>query len=711
MSFCARAVGLVAAAIPIILFPCTEGRLAPSIGGFGAIAYDDFYQLECNGVMNNGTFGECESFANYYSDSAVTTIPCGVCVNFDVPNGDNTTLENGLDIQGALIFPENYRGTIITPFVFVQGHLVIDNNLEINEDNIDMLKFVMTKTTDVEFLPHTDNSDACRGYACDVGKKTFVVAGGQVRINAIDNTCPTWVNLLDTVTNASAVTVEDYPKPPDPPSSSCSLEILQEDFESGPGDFKSALGCDDEIVNQSHDDSNCFSVENRMKTWQGPFIDIKDEIKACLVPKQKYLLRAKARIMPENPATKPYTNCHSSGTDCLSLIMHTADKLTGMKWRTMTIVSGAAAVDDGVWFDFVSEFELTEDELATSKLYQMLYFGGPELGVKIQIDDVQWNLPSAEMFPDPSLAPVCDNLIVNGDAENSDFFMFPQGFITNVGGSLSIKKETIANSTNTNSYFSIVGRDATFTSITADLITGCIEENSIYTFSQKVRLHSETPTKIRMLLKTTQPNSTSIPAYMTETLGYCKDVGGEAGWVYCQRNWLFTDVHASAEKIELSFVVEVDRTSDLDFDELKVVQYAPPLDLLVVPDSVLGCWGPGAEILQTSHTLDHADENVLSIESVTDNLDGTATVKTTTKIAKPTTVKDDHEMAVEIALLDRNVKIMPVDPNDDFNPKHGANFMVINTPDVAQTITGVNFYKMGQQGNFGRYVSLFSVFA
>ena len=58
-----------------------------------------------------------------------------------------------------------------------------------------------------------------------------------------------------------------------------------------------------------------------MKTWQGLFIDIKEEIKACLVPEQKYLLKAKAH----DPETNPYTSRHSNGTDCLYLIMPTAD--------------------------------------------------------------------------------------------------------------------------------------------------------------------------------------------------------------------------------------------------------------------------------------------------------------------------------------------------------------------------------------------------
>ena len=121
--------------------------------------------------------------------------------------------------------------------------------------------------------------------------------------------------------------------------------------------------------------------------------------------------------------------------------MHTADKVTGMKYRTTPLVTAADSIDDGVWFDFVSEFELTKDELATSTLYQILCFGGPKLGVKIQIDDVQWNLPSANMLPDPSLAPVCRTVT----------FSCSPKVITNVGGSLSIKKETIPNSTNTNS--------------------------------------------------------------------------------------------------------------------------------------------------------------------------------------------------------------------------------------------------------------------
>ena len=158
----------------------------------------------------------------------------------------------------------------------------------------------------------------------------------------------------------------------------------------------------------------------------------------------------------------------------------------------------------------------------------------------------------------------------------------------------------------------------------------------------------------------------ATPHYDTETLGYCKDVSDESNWVYCQRNWIFRGTHASAEKIELAFMVDVDLPSDVDFDEINVVRYAPPLDMLVVSDSVIGCWGPGADILQTSHTLLHEYENFLAIESVTDNFDGTATFKTTTKIAKPTTAKDDHEMAVEISILDQNVKIIPVDTNDDF---------------------------------------------
>ena len=120
-----------------------------------------------------------------------------------------------------------------------------------------MLKFVMIRTVDAEFLPHTNNIDACCGVACDFGKYNFLVDVGKVRIDAINNPCSIWANLLDTIVNASEASTEDYPKPPDPPSSRCSLEILNKDFESGgPGHFKSALVCDDDIVNHSHDNSN-----------------------------------------------------------------------------------------------------------------------------------------------------------------------------------------------------------------------------------------------------------------------------------------------------------------------------------------------------------------------------------------------------------------------------------------------------------------------
>ena len=99
---------LFSAALPLVLFPsAVDGFLTPSISGFSSIAFDSFSQLTCNGDMHSGTFTNCDLWANYYSDSAVTATPCGVCVNFDVPNRNTIILEIILDIIGELLLPDN----------------------------------------------------------------------------------------------------------------------------------------------------------------------------------------------------------------------------------------------------------------------------------------------------------------------------------------------------------------------------------------------------------------------------------------------------------------------------------------------------------------------------------------------------------------------------------------------------------------------------
>mmetsp|Transcript_16095 Transcript_16095/g.46404 ORF Transcript_16095/g.46404 Transcript_16095/m.46404 type:complete len:1765 (-) Transcript_16095:207-5501(-) len=705
------AAGLLAAAA---LVPSgTDGRTAPDVPPFGEMAAKDFSPLDCNGEMNNGTFTGCVSWSSQnYDTAAAVTIPCGVCVDMDLP-GDGTTnlhMQAGLDIQGALRFPLNWKGTIRTPFVFVQGHLFIDNDAKVDADNIDGFTFIIEGTFHQPFFPNAQNSESCRGMSCEVGKKPFVVAGGQLHVNALPDTCPTWVPILDVVRNENAVVATDYPKPPTP-ESGCTNLIIDSNFDTGYGPFYSGLGSEESInIGGSHDGSNSFKVKKRKKSWQGPFVDfVKSGLRDCIVANQTYLVEAKVKVSVEDPSSgKAYSNCHSNGTDCLGLTIHTAnaDGTPKLRWNNVRQIQSSNRHYDDTWFDFTAEVYFIDEVLADDSLYIMMYFGGPETGIAMEIDDVKMILPTPDLFPDPSKGSVCEDLVINGNAENAPPHKFPWNFIGNRDSSVTVMSETVNGTVN--NFFGIRGRNATWASINVELINDCIVRHAQYTIKAKIRLDSLDEQDVRMVLKTWPVDPPPIPPfYKTESVGFggissCVGLSREKGWFECSRQFQFTEDHETATSIELSFMVPDDEASDIDIDNVSVVRSAAPLNQFVVSNSVASCWGAGATILQTSHTLSREDENVLTVESITDNGDSTATIRTTTPVAKPSSEADGSNYAVEMALLDRNVKIAP-ESDDSINPFHGAHFTIAYTPNVAQTLTGVHLSGMGQQGIFGRY--------
>jgi G8 domain len=120
---------------------------------------------------------------------------------------------------------------------------------------------------------------------------------------------------------------------------------------------------------------------------------------------------------------------------------------------------------------------------------------------------------------------------------------------------------------------------------------------------------------------------------------------------------------------------------------------------IVVPSTVVGKWGVGAEILITPHTRIWNENQVRTIKSITPS-GRFALLELNAPILRPTTVSESPDFAVEVALLSRNIVFQG---GADTNAQHGGHFMVMHTPTVKQTIEGVDFQKFGQQGNLGRY--------
>jgi len=121
---------------------------------------------------------------------------------------------------------------------------------------------------------------------------------------------------------------------------------------------------------------------------------------------------------------------------------------------------------------------------------------------------------------------------------------------------------------------------------------------------------------------------------------------------------------------------------------------------IIVDASIKGKWLEGSEILITSHTRVWDEHQVRKIVGVSDSQSGYVQLDLDAAIIRPTTIKESEDFAVEVALLSRNIVF---DAGSDAEEFHGGHFMVFHTPNVTQSIVGIDVHNFGQQGNLGRY--------
>ena len=98
---------------------------------------------------------------------------------------------------------------IETPFVRVQGELIMTSTRAVT--NLPDITIVLTGTKEGpgDFVPSDSNELACTAIhipdsqpsPCRVGKKPFVTAGGRLNINGLPDICPTWLKLEDVITD------------------------------------------------------------------------------------------------------------------------------------------------------------------------------------------------------------------------------------------------------------------------------------------------------------------------------------------------------------------------------------------------------------------------------------------------------------------------------------------------------------------------------
>ena len=137
-----------------------------------------------------------------------------------------------------------------------------------------------------------------------------------------------------------------------------------------------------------------------------------------------------------------------------------------------------------------------------------------------------------------------------------------------------------------------------------------------------------------------------------------------------------------------------------------IATFASKNDTVYLPKSIYGKWTSGAEVVITPHTSMWNATQVLSINFITPFFSPNpdyVTVQFNESIVRPTTVVESPDFAVEVALLSRNIRLDSARDDTSEEADQGGHLMISFTPNVVQTIEGVEISNFGQQGMIGRY--------
>jgi hypothetical protein len=232
-----------------------------------------FNPLTCNA---NIAKADCSvnKLSSLLSGTAKVTIPCGTCYTYDLP-ATSTTIE-GLDIVGKLYVPPNYKSTLLTKFVFVQGVLEMSDTNSISKNNTSM-RIVLTGDTDVTFVPASGNAGVAAS-TFNAGVKPFLVVGGRLDVRGWTGSlveggkAETWTTLMETAEGArpnptlsslpgkerTAVVPPQMIKVAGEPEQ-CPSKLVDEDFDADVP-FQVWSGGEGNIVHQTHDQGGAIQV-------------------------------------------------------------------------------------------------------------------------------------------------------------------------------------------------------------------------------------------------------------------------------------------------------------------------------------------------------------------------------------------------------------------------------------------------------------------
>ena len=306
------------------------------------------------------------------------------------------------------------------------------------------------------------------------------------------------------------------------------------------------------------------------------------------------------------------------------------------------------------------------------------------------IDDFQIKRFGTEYFP---TGDVCAELMRNGDASLDPMSPYPF-YPSSSSAALTIQEES-----NGNKYFRLSGRKDKWVSPRQRIGTECLAPEMVFELSFKSRASAALSIQSRFIFVTKRDDGSNqyhymVAAYCTTGVNEWKECKGEITMnrpelFSGQPHDFFTDVYMLDDK-----------TTSIDFDDFSFKFLSGPAGGFVVnSEGVDGCWQTGSKVLITSDTMYYEDDTIATIKAVT--TEGSMTTLSFEEDLAPRSSKADSIFPVELALMERNIKF----ESDNAALGEGGHFAVWQTPQ-AQVLDGVEFYKFGQQGTLGRYVSV-----
>lgn len=277
-------------------------RVLQATQGISTFPIGLFNPLACNAAVMSASCSP--KLSSLLSGTAKVTVPCGTCYTYDLPKAPTTI--DGLDVVGRLVVPQNYKSTLLTKFVFVQGVLEMSDTNPISKNNTSM-RIVLTGDADVTFVPASGNAGVA-GSTFNAGVKPFLVAGGRLDIRGWSGslveggTVETWTTLTKTAEGArpnpilsavpgkerTAISPPAMVKAGGVEPEQCPSKLVDHDFDvTNEVDYQVWSGGEGMILHHAHDQGGAIEAAPILTSQHGFKLDFRSVVVA---PKNAWCL-------------------------------------------------------------------------------------------------------------------------------------------------------------------------------------------------------------------------------------------------------------------------------------------------------------------------------------------------------------------------------------------------------------------------------------